>query len=164
MIDLNDQVVRGYLTRLVDNDGLIMIERMPEGEVTDEQIAEASEILLNVVRRTLFTLSENKLATCKRERDSSSGWLTYLWHLDMTDIEPQLAKEKKKLTRNLKIRLDFEEDNVFYVCPDGCVRMFFNDAAESEFLCSICGEDLIFQDNTDFTKALKMRLEAINTK
>ncbi|MGP8320830.1 MAG: transcription factor [Methanosarcinaceae archaeon] len=161
MIDLNDQVVRGYLTRLVGEDGLIMIEKMPKGEVTDEQIAETSEVLLNVVRRTLFTLSESKLAICKRERDSSSGWLTYLWHLDMADIEPQLAKEKKKLTRNLKIRLEFEENNVFYVCPDGCVRMFFNDAAESEFLCQVCGEDLVFQDNTDFTESLKKRLEAI---
>jgi len=164
LIDLNDPVVRGFLTRLVGEDGLIMIERMPEGEVTDEQIAEASEILLNVVRRTLFILSENKLAICRRERDSSSGWLTYLWHLNIVDIVPQLTKEKKKLTKNLKIRLDFEKDNVFYVCPDGCVRMFFNDAAESEFLCPMCGEDLTFQDNADFTEALKKRIEAISKK
>ena len=161
MIDLNDPVVRGYLTRLVGEDGLVMIERIPEGEVTDEQIAEATEVLLNVVRRTLFIMSENKLAVCRRERDSNSGWLTYLWHLDMTDIEPQLAKEKKKLAKNLDLRLDFEEDNVFYVCPDGCVRMMFNDAAENEFLCPMCGEDLTFRDNVDFTDALKKRLEAI---
>ena len=161
MIDLNDPVVRGYLTRLVGEEGLVMIERIPEGEVTDEQIAEATEVLLNVVRRTLFIMSENKLAVCRRERDSNSGWLTYLWHLDMTDIEPQLAKEKKKLAKNLDLRLDFEEDNVFYVCPDGCVRMMFNDAAENEFLCPMCGEDLTFRDNVDFTDALKKRLEAI---
>ncbi len=164
MIDLNDPVVRGYLTRLVGEEGLVMIERIPEGEVTDEQIAEATEVLLNVVRRTLFIMSENKLAVCRRERDSNSGWLTYLWHLDMTDIEPQLAKEKKRLTKNLDMRLDFEEDNVFYVCPDGCVRMLFNDAVENEFLCPMCGEDLIFNDNADFTEALKKRLEAISEK
>lgn len=164
MIDLNDPVVRGYLTRLVGEDGLVMIERMPEGEVTDEQIAEATEVLLNVVRRTLFIMSENKLAICRRERDSNSGWLTYLWHLDMTDIEPQLAKEKKRLTKNLEIRLEFEKDNVFYVCPDGCVRMFFTDAAESEFLCPLCGEDLTYQDNENFTKALKTRIGSLNEK
>lgn len=162
MIDLNDPVVRGYLIRLVGEDGLVMIERMPDGEVTDEQIAEATEVVLNVVRRTLFIMSENKLAICRRERDSNSGWLTYLWHLDMTDIEPQLAKEKKRLAKNLDLRLDFEEDNVFYVCPDGCVRMMFNDAAENEFLCPMCGEDLTFRDNVDFTDALKKRLKAIS--
>ena len=164
MIDLNDPVVRGYLIRLVGEDGLVMIERMPDGEVTDEQIAEATEVLLNVVRRTLFIMSENKLAICRRERDSNSGWLTYLWHLDMTDIEPQLAKEKKRLTKNLELRLDFEKDNVFYVCPDGCVRMFFTDAAENEFLCPLCGEDLIFQDNEGFTEALKNRIGSLSEK
>jgi len=162
--DLNDPVIRGYLTRLVGEDGLVMVERMPEGEVTDEQIAEATEVLLNVVRRTLFIMSENKLAVCRRERDSNSGWLTYLWHLDMTDVDPQLAKEKKKLTKNLALRLDFEEGNVFYVCPDGCVRMLFNDAVENEFLCPMCGEDLIFKDNADFTGALKKRIETISEK
>ena len=164
MIDLNDLVVRGFLTRLVGEDGVVMIERMPQGEATDEQIAEATEVLLNVVRRTLFIMSENKLAICRRERDSNSGWLTYLWHLDMTDIEPQLAKEKKKLTRNLAERLNLEEDNVFYVCPDGCVRMLFNDAVENEFLCPMCGEDLTFKDNADFTEALKKRIESLSEK
>jgi transcription initiation factor TFIIE subunit alpha len=117
LIDLNDPVVRGYLVRLVGEDGLLMIENMPEGEVTDEQISQATGILLNIVRRTLFILNENKLAVCRRERDSSSGWLTYLWTLDMTDIGPQLMKEKKRLVKNLRVRLKFEEDNVFYACP-----------------------------------------------
>ena len=52
MIDMNDPVTRGYLIRLVGEDGLAMIEKMPEGEVTDEQIAQAAGILLNIVRRT----------------------------------------------------------------------------------------------------------------
>jgi transcription initiation factor TFIIE subunit alpha len=42
LIDMNDPVIRGYLIRLVGEDGLAMIEKMPEGEVTDEQIAQAT--------------------------------------------------------------------------------------------------------------------------
>lgn len=99
MIDMNDPVTRGYLIRLVGEDGLAMIEKMPEGEVTDEQIAQAAGILLNIVRRTLFILNENKLAICRRERDASSGWLTYLWTLDMSDVEKQLMKEKKEVNK-----------------------------------------------------------------
>lgn len=162
MIDLNDPVIRGYLLRLVGEEGLEMIEKMPEGEVTDEEIAQASEVLLNIVRRTLFILYENKLAVCRRERDSSSGWLTYLWHLDMSDIESQLSKEKKKLSRHLQTRLEFEEDNVFYVCPEGCTRMSFNDAADCEFLCLMCGEDLVFDDNSELIKKMKRRIEELN--
>ena len=76
MVDLNDKVIRGYLMSLVGEEGLQMIEKMPEGEVTDEEIATETGILLNTVRRTLFILHENKFAICRRERDSNSGWLT----------------------------------------------------------------------------------------
>ena len=163
MVDLNNLVIRGYLLRLVGEEGMKMIEKMPEGDVTDEQVAEKTEVLLNIVRRTLFILLENKLAVCRRERDSSSGWLTYLWHLDMSDVESQLLKEKKNLTRNLQLRLDFEEKNVFYACPEGCVRLLFNEAAEYEFLCPICGEDLMFEDNANFIETIKKRLEGLTT-
>ncbi len=161
MTDLNDPVVRGYLIQIVGEEGLGMIEKMPPGEVTDEQIAQETEIMLNVVRRTLFVMNENKLAICRRERDSSSGWLTYLWQLDLSDVESQLNRELKRLTRNLQIRLDFEEDNVFYKCPEGCVRMKFNDATSCEFLCQECGEDLVFDDNEKMVNKLKIRLNEL---
>jgi transcription initiation factor TFIIE subunit alpha len=161
--ELNDKVIKGYLVSLVGEDGLKMIEEMPEGEVTDEEIAVKSEILLNTVRRTLSILSENKFAICRRERDSNSGWLTYLWHLDFSDIEHQLKKEKKKLLRNLKVRLEFEENNIFYVCPQGCVRLLFNEATDTEFLCPMCGEDLTYYDNSRFVNVLKKRVNALNS-
>ncbi|AGB49228.1 transcription initiation factor IIE, alpha subunit [Methanomethylovorans hollandica DSM 15978] len=164
MIDMNDPVTRGYLIRLVGEDGLAMIEKMPEGEVTDEQIAQAAGILLNIVRRTLFILNENKLAICRRERDASSGWLTYLWTLDMSDVEKQLMKEKKRLIKNLKIRKDFEESNVFYICPEGCVRMDFKQASDSAFMCPDCGEDMVHQDNLPFIHIIQERIKNLESR
>jgi transcription initiation factor TFIIE subunit alpha len=164
LIDMNDPVTRGYLIRLVGEDGLAMIEKMPEGEVTDEQIAQATGILLNIVRRTLFILNENKLAICRRERDASSGWLTYLWTLDMSDVEKQLMKEKKRLIKNLKIRKDFEESNVFYVCPEGCVRMDFKQASDSAFMCPDCGEDMVHQDNLPFIHIIQERIKNLESR
>jgi transcription initiation factor TFIIE subunit alpha len=161
---MNDPVTRGYLIRLVGEDGLAMIEKMPEGEVTDEQIAQATGILLNIVRRTLFILNENKLAICRRERDASSGWLTYLWTLDMSDVEKQLMKEKKRLIKNLKIRKDFEESNVFYVCPEGCVRMDFKQASDSAFMCPDCGEDMVHQDNLPFIHIIQERIKNLESR
>ena len=163
MVELNDKVVRGYLMSLVGEDGLKMIKGMPEGAVTDEEIATKTGVLLNTVRRTLFILYENKFAVVVRERDSNSGWLTYLWHLQFSDIDHQLMKEKKKLLRNLKVRLEFEESNVFYTCPQGCVRLLFNEATETEFLCPMCGEDLVYYDNSPFVGVLKKRVDSLNS-
>ena len=101
---------------LVGEEGLQMIEKMPEGEVTDEEIATETGILLNTVRRTL-----------------------------------------------LKTRLEFEENNVFYSCPQGCVRLLFDEATETEFLCPMCGEDLAFYDNSYFIEVLKKRVDALSS-
>jgi transcription initiation factor TFIIE subunit alpha len=163
LVEFNDKVISGYLTSLVGEEGLKMIGDMPEGDVTDEEIATKSEVLLNTVRRTLFILYENKFAICRRERDSNSGWLTYLWHLDFSDIEHQLMREKKKLLRNLKVRFEFEENNVFYMCPQGCARLLFNEATETEFLCPMCGEDLAYYDNSLFTGVLKKRVDDLSS-
>ncbi|MDA0525794.1 transcription factor [Methanococcoides alaskense] len=161
MTDSNDPVVRGYLLQLIGEEGIEMIENMPEGEVTDEQIAEASGVMLNIVRRTLFIMNENNLAVCRRERDSSSGWLTYLWQLDLSDIESHLVKEKKRIVKNLEMRYNFEVDSVFYTCPEGCVRFEFKEASKSEFMCPVCGEDMMFEDNSKTVKKLRDRLDAL---
>lgn len=131
---------------------------MPKGEVTDEKTAEATGVLLNIVRRTLFILYENRLAFYRRERDSDSGWLTYLWQLDLSNINSQLELEAKKLLKNLKARLEFEQDKVFYVCDKGDGRFLFDDAAELQFKCPSCSGELKYQDNEPVIKALKKRI------
>ncbi len=56
LVDLNDPVIRGYLISIVGEEGFKVVQNMPEGEVTDEKIAEETKVLLNIVRRTLFIL------------------------------------------------------------------------------------------------------------
>jgi len=92
---LNDSVIKGYLINLVGEEGYKVVLNMPEGEVTDEKIAQATGVLLNIVRRTLFILYENRLASYRRERDSDSGWLTYLWRLDLSNLNRQLELKQR---------------------------------------------------------------------
>lgn len=158
LVDLNDPVIKGYLSRLVGDEGFKVVLNMPEGEVTDEQIAQATGVLLNIVRRTLFILYENHLASYRRVRDTDSGWLTYLWKLDMSNLDRQLEMESKKLLKNLKTKLEFEEGKVLYTCKNKCVRLLFETAAELEFICPECAEDLEFEDNEKLIKGLKQRI------
>ena len=158
LVDLNDPVIKGYLINLVGEEGLKVVQNMPEGEVTDEKIAQATGVLLNIVRRTLFILYENRLAVYRRERDTDSGWLTYLWKLDLSNINRQLDLEAKKLIKNLKAKLEFEEDKVFYVCEKNDGRFLFEMAAELEFKCPLCGGELLYQENEPVINALKQRI------
>ena len=215
MINLEDPLIHGYLMRLIGEDGITLIKKMPDGEVTDEEICNAlnplrtvykeaedrvkklkaeikttkekgeetkklekelkstekeaetakavmvdeKEITLNTVRKILFILYENKFTICHRERDANSGWLTFRWQINMNGIYHQIERERKKLYRNLMKRKGYEDDNIFYVCPQNCFRLVFDEATEMEFLCPICGEDLAFQDNDPFKELLDGRIE-----
>ena len=158
LVDLNDSVIKGYLINLVGEEGYKVVLNMPEGEVTDEKIAQATGVLLNIVRRTLFILYENRLAGYRRERDSDSGWLTYLWKLDLSNLNRQLELEAKKLLKNLKTKLEYEEDKVFYICEKQDGRFLFEIAAEMEFKCPFCGGELKFEENEPVIDALKQRI------
>ncbi|NYT00141.1 MAG: transcription factor [Methanocellales archaeon] len=157
LIILN-KVVIGCLTQLVGQEGVDMIKNMPDGEVTDEKISEITGSEIQIVRRTLYILYENRLAIYRRERNKESGWLTYLWKVDLHDIYLVLEVEMRKLSFNLQKRLDFERNNVFYICEDGN-RFLFDLAAEENFVCPDCEKSLIYQDNGQLINALENRLE-----
>lgn len=161
LVELNDPVIKGYLENLVGEEGYKVVLNMPEGEVTDEKIAEVTGVLLNIVRRTLFILYENRLALYRRERDTDSGWLTYLWRLDLSNIDRQLDIESRKILKNLKTKLEFEEEKVFYICKNQCGRFLFDLATELEFICPICGEGLDFYDNETVLRSLKKRISEL---
>ncbi|MFC1787178.1 transcription factor [Halobacteriota archaeon] len=163
MIDLLilNNVVIGCLTQLVGEDGVEMIKNLPEGEITDEKISEITGADIQIVRRTLYILYETRLAIYRRERNKESGWLTYLWKVDLQDINIVLEVEMRKLSVNLQRRLDFERDNVFYICDEG-TRLLFDFAAEENFVCPNCEKALIYQDNGEFVNALENRVEGIH--
>ncbi|MBU4339330.1 MAG: transcription factor [Euryarchaeota archaeon] len=161
MSNLNDPVIKGYFINLIGEEGFKVVEKMPETEVTDEKIAEATGVLLNIVRRTLFILYENRLAVYRRVRDTDSGWLTYLWRLDLSTMDSQLVLESKKILKNLRSKLEFEDGKVFYTCKAQCSRFLFETASDLLFICPVCDEDLEYQENESVVKALKQRINKI---
>jgi transcription initiation factor TFIIE subunit alpha len=160
MSALEDPSVREYLRRLIGDEGIKVMEKISEEEITDEEIAEMSGVNLNVVRKTLYILYENRLADYRRERNEETGWLTYLWRMDLEKINQILRLETKKLMENLQRRFDFERNNVFYAC-ESCGRFKFESAMETNFKCPNCGKDLHNQDNADVIKALEERISKL---
>ena len=161
MVELDDPVIQGLLLNLVGEEGMDVVLNMPEEEVTDEEVAEVTGVPLNVVRRTLYILFENRLATYRRERNKDSGWLTYLWKLDLSGINDLLVTETNKLLNNLKIKLEFEDQNMFYICNNKCGRFVFDIVAETEFICPNCGEDVFFEDNERIKHCISKRIKEL---
>jgi len=157
-----DPGIRAYLLRLIGNDGLELLKRFPEsGEHSDEDLAEKTTINLNTVRHTLYTLYERRLAEYRRIKNPETGWLTYLWHLNLDRVPEKLDDDLKTALEKLETRLRYEDDNDFYLCSHCGRRVNFSEASEVSFVCPHCDEQMEHFDNNLLVTALKQRVDAI---
>ncbi|WP_255196794.1 transcription factor [Halorarius litoreus] len=158
---LEDPVIQKYLHELVGPTGMPVAAAPPDGEVTDEELAEDLGLELNDVRRALFILYENDLATYRRLRDEDSGWLTYLWTFQYDNIPEKLEEEMERLLDALEERREYEMDNEFYLCEQDSIRFEFGEAMDFGFECPNCGSELVSMDNIQLVDAMDERIEEL---
>jgi transcription initiation factor TFIIE subunit alpha len=154
-------VIQKYLHELVGPTGMPVAAAPPDGEVTDEELAEELGLELNDVRRALFILYENDLASYRRLRDEDSGWLTYLWTFEYETIPEQLESEMRRLLEALEKRQQYESKNEFYLCGECQLRFEFSEAMEFNFECPQCGGPLETMENSRLVETMEMRIEEL---
>jgi transcription initiation factor TFIIE subunit alpha len=160
-----DTAALAYLEKLVGLQGLEVIKRLSKNELTDQQIAQETTSDLNVVRRTLFTLYERRLASYTLERDKETGWMLYRWHVDFEDIERRLTDDAHKLIAKLEKWLDRERNTVYYTCSNNCSRYTFDMASGFacgyEFVCPVCKQSLYYDDTSKLTDILQGKISEL---
>ncbi len=121
-----------------------------------------SEILkLNTVRKTLYKLYSEKLAQFRRIRDKSTGWFIYYWWHEFDFLEEILLEKKKFVQTKLRDRLQYEENNYFFVCKTcgkSNIKYRFDEAFELNFRCPECAGPLEAQDNQKLIEFLKKKI------
>ena len=70
-------------------------------EITDEKLAEQSGVKLNIVRKILYILNENKLTQFHRQRDKKSGWFVYYWIGTAENSTAPLGRTKETSSRKV---------------------------------------------------------------
>ncbi|MDF2956322.1 transcription factor E [Candidatus Alkanophaga liquidiphilum] len=159
---LEHSVVHEYLKKKVGEEGIVVIKSfLGKEETTDEEIAKITGLKLNIVRRILYILYESRIAEYKRLKDKESGWMTYLWSINPKNIEAAIENEAKRLIRNLEARLEFERENMFYVCSCGDTKVSFWQALEQNFKCGACGGALTYRDSSLIIKAIERRISEV---
>ncbi|WP_435195556.1 transcription factor [Natronomonas sp. EA1] len=158
---LSDPVIQKYLHELVGPTGMPVAAAPPDGEVTDEELAEELGLELNDVRRALFILYENDLASYRRLRDEDSGWLTYLWTFEYDNIPEKLESEMHRLLDALEVRREYEQDHEFYLCEQCSLRFEFGEAMDFGFQCPNCGNQLVDMGNDRLVEAMDERIDEL---
>jgi len=158
---LDDPVLMDILIRIAGERGYEIAKELMGNEITDEEIANRMGIRVNLVRKILYNLYENRVVSYHRVRDEHSGWYVYYWR-----IEPERAREyfdnnKRQLIQKLEDRLDTERSTNFFSCGNGDPKLPFELAAENDFKCPRCGDKLEPYDNSSVITALERQIELL---
>ena len=133
---IDDPLVKTLLTNVVeDESNLPIIQSLIDGIETDEEIAKKTGIKLNIVRKILYRLYDMGLASYKRSKDPETQWFTYSWKFETEEVISRIRKDSEKYLKMLNDELEREENNMFFICPQGHVRLDFDEASDYEFLC-----------------------------
>jgi transcription initiation factor TFIIE subunit alpha len=130
--------------------------------VTDDEIATATGVKLNVVRKILYKLYDSSLITNERLRDEKTGWFIFWWSLQMGQLEGFVKNRKRECLEKLRIRFEYEKKHDFYYCNNPtCKEITFEEAMEVVFRCPSCGRPLQHFDNSSLIRVLSERIETL---
>jgi len=159
-----DPVLREILTRIAGERGYEVAKVLVGEETTDDEVAKRMGMRVNLVRKILYELYENRVVSYRRVRDEHSGWYVYYWR-----IEPERAREyfdnnKRLILQKLEERLETERNTVFFSCGNGDPKVSFELAAENDFKCPRCGSKLDPYDNSSVITALERQIESLRQR
>ncbi len=158
---LSDPEVKELLMNLLDEESIDVVYALLDKEATDEEISEETGLRLNTVRRALYKLHEQRIASYVRTRDKEIGWYIYTWKLHLDKIKDILKRAKKKKLAELKNRLEFEQNNVFFRCPKDGTKVPFDEASEMQFQCPKCKGIMEYSDNQEEVLKLQKEIERL---
>jgi transcription initiation factor TFIIE subunit alpha len=132
------------------------------GEITDDQIANKTEIRLNTVRKILYRLYDHSLVSLRRSRDENTGWFIFHWKLQPDQLEGFITNQKRHVLKKLDTRLSYEKNHDFYFCDTpGCKRVRFEDAMELVFQCPTCSKPMMHFDNGRLVEVLSRKVDQL---
>jgi len=152
------ELIHEIITEEEEDEAVPVLECLMKGKVTDEEISEKTQLKLNIVRRILYKLYDAGVASYKRSKDPETQWYTYTWKFEPEKVTEMIKRKHGEIVKKLREALDFEENNMFFVCVNGHYRFTFDEAAEENFTCPECGSEMEFMDNSEIIQQLKDEL------
>src|ERR671938_2201988 len=85
-------------------------------DTTDEEIASATGLRINIIRKVLYDMFGKALITGIRVKDEKKGWFVYRWRAKQDQVDNFIENHKKKILDRLQKRLQYEESSEFSNC------------------------------------------------
>ncbi len=143
-----------FIERLLDPEARDVFVYMFEAgkEVTENEIAEATGLKINSVRRALNMLAEKGLITYRRVRvvdKNGRSNVVFYWKVNPENLKSIVESRKRAVIEKLRSLLEYEESTYYYVCPLDGTRYTLDEAMEYNFTCPRCGSMLVPDEERD---------------
>jgi len=148
---------------LFGEDAIRVVETLQGiAEITDNEIADKTQIRLNMVRKALYRLYDHSLVALRQFRDKETGWFIFNWRLQPDQLEGFIRNQKRRILEKLETRLEYEKSHEFYACQTpGCKRFPFAEAFDLLFKCPVCNKPMMHINNDLIVKILTRKIEQI---
>ena len=162
MLKVTKAMIEDVVSQICGADAVqIVLDILGKVNVSEFIIAEDLGLDIRELRRRIYKLWEAGFVYFKRKKDKKRGWYIYYWTFIPSRVLFLYRDLRKKRLEMLKERLEKEENNNFYICPNGCVRLDFSRAVEFDFKCPECGTLLVPNDNTRTIEHLKEEIKKL---
>lgn len=160
---LTNEKIQEAVIEAVGKDALPIVEYLKNRRnISDFKIAEKTNMRIQKVRNLLYQLYANGVVSYIRRKDAVKGWYISYFSFNPKGTKHLIEKLRNKNLKKYKERLEVEENgDLFFICPNMCVRLNLDNSAEFEFHCPECGSLMKQQDNTKTIKYIKERIREL---
>jgi transcription initiation factor TFIIE subunit alpha len=159
---LSNKLVEDVVTAVAGEDVLPLIKQLKNKKnVSEFKLAEALKLEINVTRNMLYRLYHANLVSFIRRKDKKKGWYIYYWTFKIKQIKYLAMSLKKAKLEKLQDRLAREKESSFFVCPNACMRLDFEQAVGFEFKCPECAAIMQQESNEEKIKQLQDEIKVL---
>lgn len=132
--------------------------------VSEFKLAECIKCEINATRNMLYRLYDYNLVSFIRKKDKKKGWYIYYWTFNERRAKELIKDIKKKRYDKLVERLAREKNTQFFICPNKCMRLDFEQSHDFNFKCPECGCLLDLDNNVNLIKDLEAQLVSLENE
>lgn len=130
--------------------------------ISEFKIAELINEQINITRNKLYRLFDSNLISFVRKKDRKKGWYIYYWTFNEKQVKFLAVKLKRERMERLKDRLTRETGGQFYLCPNKCIRLDFEQSTNFDFKCPECGSLIEQENNAKEIERIKSQINELD--
>ncbi|MFC2154599.1 hypothetical protein ACFLRC_03850 [Candidatus Altiarchaeota archaeon] len=155
----NGKLIRNLLIESFSEEHIRIIDSLNEPK-HDEDIAEELNVKATIIRTLLNDLHSASLVEYERTKNKKTGWYTYKWRRRDDKVGDHIQSYLDKKLDELNRRLEEEKTGIAFTC--GCDKISYDEALESNFLCSKCEKSFKEYYNADVIDQITEEIAEIN--